>query len=288
LQHQLQTFFISMRRNQLIVITACLALLIAIYFFGNTKKPADVAAPSMGSSHNQTQQQPLAETLDIDMYLTEVKSKADAPTRQSIESAEKAHQYDALIAAYKKIDKPLAVAYYVVKQADKVNNTQTYVNAGDYNAALMQTAPDEKAKRFLVSNVVTCYKKAVDMDTANTDNRLRLAGAYMEEGSQPMNGVLILLDVVKKDSANVDAQLMLGRFGLISGQIDKAIARFEKVLYLQPQNSEALYSLAQAYNRKGEKQKAIDLLERCKKTVKDAATRKDIEKEIENIKKPTS
>ena len=126
------------------------------------------------------------------------------------------------------------------------------------------------------------------MDSTKTENRIRLAGAYMEDGGQPMTGVLMLLDIVKKDSSNVDAQLMLGRFGLISGQIDKAIARFEKVLYLQPQNSEALFLLAEAYNDQGNKQKAIDLLERCKKTVKDPATKKDIEKAIETINKPKS
>jgi tetratricopeptide (TPR) repeat protein len=277
-----------MRRNQVIVIAACLALLIAIYFFGNTKKPLDAGAAKIGQGHAQPQQAAAAEALDIDAYILDVKSKADTPVQQTIAEDEKAYAYDKLIETYKKIDKPLAVAFYAVRQAEKVNTAKQFVSAGDYNATLMQTAPDDKARRFLMENVLNCYKKAVDLDSASTDNRIRLAGAYMEEGTQPMSGVLMLLDIVKKDSNNVDAQLMLGRFGLISGQIDKAIARFEKVLYLQPQNSEALFSLAEAYNNKGEKQKAIELLERCKKTVKDPATKKDIEKAIESIKQPKS
>ena len=276
-----------MRRNQLIAISACLALLIAIYFFGNTKKPIDTSAPPMGQGHAQPQQAAV-ENLDITAYINEVKAAADKTVQQTIDAAEKTQSYDALIEAYKKLDKPLAVAYYQVKSAQKSNSEKQFVYAGDYNTALMQTAPDDKARRFLAENAITCYKAAVDLDSANTDNRIRLAGAYMEEGTQPMSGVLMLLEIVKKDSNNVDAQLMLGRFGLISGQIDKAIVRFEKVLYLQPQNSEALYSLAEAYKSKGDKQKAIDLFEQCEKTLKDPAAKKEIEKVIESIKKPTS
>ncbi len=279
-----------MRRNQIIAISACAAIFIAIYFFGNTKKPLkeEGATPPMGQGHAAPQQGAQTEALDIEAYIAEVKGKAEPATQKGIDAAEKTQQYGTLVDIYKKMDKPLAVAYYVVKEADKENSVKQYVAAGDFNAALIQTAPDDKAKKFLSGNIINCYKKAVGLDSTKTENRIRLAGAYMEDGSQPMSGVLMLLDIVKKDSTNVDAQLMLGRFGLISGQIDKAIARFEKVLYLQPQNSEALFLLAEAYNDQGNKQKAIDLLERCKKTVKDPATKKDIEKAIESIKKPKS
>ena len=101
-----------------------------------------------------------------------------------------------------------------------------------------------------------------------------------------MQGVSILLEIVRKDSANIDALLMLGRFGIISGQFDKAIARLEKILYLRPQNSEALLLLAEAYNGQGNKTKAIEMLERCKKTVNDPAAKKEIENYIQSIKKP--
>jgi tetratricopeptide (TPR) repeat protein len=276
-----------MKRNQLIVIAACVALFIAIYFFGVTKKPIDDTAGHTGQGHAQPQQA-ATEVLDIEAYISGIKAAADKTTQQTIEQAEKTQSYNALVAAYKKLDKPLAVAYYAVKQAEKSNQESELLGAGDYNSALLQSAPDDKSRRFLATNAIACYKKAVDIDTANTANRIRLAGAIMEEGSQPMQGVSMLLDVVKKDSNNIDAQLMLGRFGLISGQIDKAIVRFEKVLYLQPQNSEALYSLGEAYKDKGNTQKAIEQFEKCEKTLKDPAAKKEIEKVIERIKKPTS
>jgi cytochrome c-type biogenesis protein CcmH/NrfG len=110
----------------------------------------------------------------------------------------------------------------------------------------------------------------------------------MEGGSSPMQGVTILLDIVRKDSTNVDALLMLGRFGIVSGQYDKAISRLEKIIYLQPQNSEAWLLMAEAYNGKGDKSKAIEMLERCKRTVTNPDAKREIDKYIEGLKKPNS
>ena len=101
-----------------------------------------------------------------------------------------------------------------------------------------------------------------------------------------MQGVSILLDIVHKDSTNIDALLLLGRFGIISGQYDKALARLEKILHLRPQNSEAMLLMAEAYNAQGNKTKAVEMLERCKKTVTAPEAKKEIEHYIESIKKP--
>ena len=276
-----------MKRNQLIAIGFCAVLLIGLYFFGKTNKPKDASeTPVAPGGHLPQQQEQPAETLDISAYIADVNSKiTDKATKESVEKLTASKSYRELIKQYQKLDKPLAIAWYSVKLAETENKPDAYVGAGDYNSMLLQSAPDDKSRKFLSTTAIDCYKKAVALDTANTENRIRLAGAYMADGAQPMQGVSMLLDIVKKDSTNVDAQLMLGRFGLISGQIDKAIARFEKILYLHPQNSEALFLLAQAYINKGEKQKALDLLEKCKKTVKDPEAKKEIENTIKNINK---
>lgn len=277
-----------MSRNQVILVTLLAVLGIGIYLFADTKKPhtaeaGQLAATDAAASATQP------ESLNIEEYIADVNGKiADKATYEKIEKLAQGQQYRELLQEYQKIDKPLAVAYYAVKLAEKENQIQAYVEAGDYNAMLQQTAPDAKAKAFLNQNAINCYRKAVDLDTANADYKVRLAGAFMEGGSSPMQGVTILLDIVKHDSTNINALMMLGRFGIISGQYDKAIARLEKILYLQPQNSEALLLMAEAYNNQGNKNKAVELLERCKKTVSDPEAKKEIDKYIESIKKPNS
>jgi len=275
-----------MKRNQIIVVAACAVLCIGIYLFASTKKPKTADEAPVVTDQGQGHQQQ-ADALDIEAYIADVNAKiTDKATKERIDSLKQAKSYKGLAGVYQKLDKPLAVAYYAVKLATMENTAQSYAYAGDYSAMLIQTAPDDKARNYLGDNMLQCYQKSVALDSTNTENRIRLAGAYMEGGGQPMQGVAILLDIVRKDSNNVDAQLMLGRFGLISGQFDKAIVRLEKILYLQPQNSEAMLLLAEAYDGKGNKKKALELLEKCKKTVDNPEAKKEIDGYIQKLKKP--
>lgn len=277
---------LRMSRNQIIVVSACAVLCLGIYLFADTKKPKTEKVAN-GGHNTMPQQVSQPEALNIEAYIADVNAKiADKAILEKVEKLTASKSYKELIAEYQKLDKPLAVAHYSVKLAEQENKVDFYVQAGDYNTMLMQTAPDEKARQFLSGNAVACYQKAVDLDSTKTENRIRLAGAYMESGGPPMQGVAILLDIVQKDSTNADALIMLGRFGIISGQYDKAIARLDKILYSHPQNSEALLLLAEAYNSKGDKNKAVELLERCKKTVSNPEAKKEIENYIQRIKKP--
>lgn len=53
-------------------------------------------------------------------------------------------------------------------------------------------------------------------------------------GENPMAGITLLREMVAEDSTNVDAHYYLGLFSVKSGQLDKAIDRFERVLALRP------------------------------------------------------
>lgn len=286
-----------MNRNQIIVITACIAACIGIYLFAATTKPTTAAAETAqhseddGHDHSADEgpHQGATDKLDMEVYLADINSRIeDKATREKIEQLEKNADYNGLIEEYRKLVKPLAIAHYSVQLADRQPTVNNYLQAGDYNTVLLQTAPDDKARNYLQANILHAYQKASQLDSTNIDAQLRLAAAYIETSPQPMQGVAILLEVVRKDSTNIDAQLLLGRFGIVSGQYDKAIVRLEKVLYLQPQNSEALLLLAEAYNNLGNKKKALELLERCKKTVTNPELRKEIEGYIEAIKKPVN
>ena len=234
---------------------------------------------------NEQMQMPPAEQLDIDAYLADVNSKiADKKVLEKISALQKENDFKKLSEQYAKLDKPLAVAYYAVKFAEQKNSVEEYVKAGDYNSLLIQTAPDDKARNYLSENRIACYEKAVALDSTKTENRIRLAGAYMEAGGPPMRGVSMLLDIVKTDSNNIDAQLMLARFDGISGQFEKAIPRYRKILYLAPLNEEALAGLEQAYEATGNIPKAIETLEQYKKILKDAESKRKVDEYIRQLK----
>lgn len=270
-----------MSRNQVIILVFCVVLCLGIYVFAPMKKPG--AATTEQTTAGETA--PPAQELNIEEYIAEISAMVeDKPTRERIEQLTADKAYEQLVNEYIKLDKPLAVAHYAIKNAEAKSSEQEFVRAGNYCAQLMQTAPDEKARNFLSSRRVYCFEKAVALQPSD-DNRLSLAQAYVEGGSNPMQGVTILREMVAKDSANIPAQLLLARFGMVSGQYDKAIVRLEKILSLAPQNQDALLLLAQAYEDSGNVPKAIETLERFKKTVTDAETVKRVEDYIGTLKK---
>ena len=67
---------------------------------------------------------------------------------------------------------------------------------------------------------------------------------------QTMKGIQQLLEVVRKDSNNMQAQMVLGIGGSYFRQFDKAIERLNKVVAFDPDNLEAVSWLADAYAEK--------------------------------------
>jgi Tfp pilus assembly protein PilF len=90
--------------------------------------------------------------------------------------------------------------------------------------------------------------------------------------------------VIEKNPDNVFAQFMLGYGGLISGQNDKAIERFKKVVSLDPENTEAIFLLAEMYEREGKKKEAIVWYEKGLTKVKNPELVKALEEKINSLK----
>ncbi len=72
------------------------------------------------------------------------------------------------------------------------------------------------------------------MQTMDPDSLKLQQAIELVNGADPMAGIVQLRELVAKDSTNVDAQYYLGLFSVKSGQLDKAIERFDKVLILRP------------------------------------------------------
>jgi tetratricopeptide (TPR) repeat protein len=82
-------------------------------------------------------------------------------------------------------------------------------------------------------------------------------------GPQPMQGIQMLLSMVEENPKNVEAHFVLGEFAIRSGQMEKAVARFNTIIELQPQNT-------LAYIYKGEALMQMDSLQAALSTFKAA------------------
>ena len=73
-------------------------------------------------------------------------------------------------------------------------------------------------------------------------------------------------------------------FSLKSGQLDKAIRRFNKVIAIDSTYIEAYLHLADAYERQGEVEKTIAALEKYALRTEDVTARIEINKYIQQLK----
>jgi Flp pilus assembly protein TadD len=94
-----------------------------------------------------------------------------------------------------------------------------------------------------------------------------------------------VLEVVKGDSTNVYAQMMLVKGSIFSGQYDKAITRLQLVNRLEPGNLEAILLLADVYERTGEKQNAIKFYKESLLQIKREDARVEISRRIAELSK---
>jgi predicted Zn-dependent protease len=199
-----------------------------------------------------------------------VKLKADSLIqiyKNSSDSLAKVKALSDIISYFNTIQNPELASLYVLKKAEIIKNSNSWEICGDNFINLFS---DSKLDTLLIkdiSNKATySFEKSFSADTNKLSSKLKLAQSYMELQNEPMKGVQILLSIVKKDSMNPPANLLLAKFGLVSGQYDKVEQRLKKVLYLQPKNVDALLMRAEMYSQtnrakdaKKDLQKIIDM-----------------------------
>jgi len=107
-------------------------------------------------------------------------------------------------------------------------------------------------------------KSAIDKANAPVADSTKIQQAIqLVNGPQPMQGIQMLLTMVEENPKNVEAHFVLGEFAIRSGQMEKAVARFNTIIELQPQNT-------LAYIYKGEALMQMDSLPAALATFKSA------------------
>ncbi|MEZ4800012.1 MAG: tetratricopeptide repeat protein [Flavobacteriales bacterium] len=79
------------------------------------------------------------------------------------------------------------------------------------------------------------------------DSLKLMQAVELVNGSNPMEGIMMLREIIAEDENNVEAQYWLGVFSVRSGQLDKAVERFNKVIEIRPDYIAAFIDLGGMY-----------------------------------------
>ncbi|MBK7762612.1 MAG: tetratricopeptide repeat protein [Bacteroidetes bacterium] len=283
-----------MQKKQIILIGSAILLIGLLFLLGN-RKGDESKSKSAGEGNVPMAQGGMdnheTEVLDFDKYMLDSEAalstdvSAQLKKLKALAEANNSAIQNKDLAEFWEKHENLNMAAHFYKKAAFLENTEKSVTfAGNLFVALMQKSEDASIRRWQAKEAITCFNKALELNPENVETKIALATCYTEGTGETMKGVTLLREITQKDSNNISANIILGKLAIQSGQLDKAIKRLELVLTIKPDNTEAMYFLAEAYKSQGNKEKAISLFEKCKKLVNNPDFTKEIDNYINSFK----
>ncbi len=281
-------------KKPIILAIAGLALTIGLFYFGRTsvpKKPMPVNSTETAAQTFDIQKFIDSATTQLKpeqvLYITELENgitRGDVPTQQK-------QALKGLANFWKdsaKLFEPYA--YYLSEEAKLDNSEKNLTFAAQLILENLRAEHDLAKLDWKSTTAIELFEKAILLNPNNDDLRIGLGSCYVfgkgrsGNAEQTMKGIQELLVVSRKDSTNMKAQFVLGVGGFVSGQYDKAIERFHKVIAAQPDNLEAIAFLADTYAASGNKTEAVKWYNVSKRLVNNPAYSKQVDERIAAMK----
>ena len=278
----------------MILAAAGLILVASLFFFGRT-----VEKKSSKPANNPTQA--LAQTFNITQFISDSKQKLTASQAITLGKLENSVTRGDVMNQQIEANKQLAAfwkdsahsfepyAYYLSKAVKLENSEKNLTFAAQLILDNLRGEQDQGKLNWQAEQAIELFEQAIILNPESDDLKIGLGSCYIYgrgrtgRPEETMKGIQQLLAVVKKDSANMKAQLVLGVGDFLSGQYDKAIDRLLKVVKAQPGNLEAVAFLADAYASKGEKAEAIKWYQAMKKIANNPEYDQEIDQRIKSL-----
>ncbi len=272
----------KLNKTQIAVVSGAL-LLIVLLLLANTKLlPKKEEAPTSEHQHSGSIEFTKMVQGSID-GLGASEKKAIQKLEEAIKSStDKKLAFENMINMWDSLRNPSVAAYYMELASEASPTESNWMEAANRYYAATRFV-DQANRPLLFNKAIDCFGHVLELNPKNIDAQINLASCYVEGSPDPMKGIGMLKEIEKTDSNNVNLQLNFAFFSERSGQWDKAIARFEKVLKIQPDFIEAYLHLADAYIQKGDKPKAIESLKKYLALVDDVTVKTEVQDYINKL-----
>jgi tetratricopeptide (TPR) repeat protein len=282
-------------KKQFILAGAGLLLVSILFFLGRTTSNKKVVAAT-------EEGKPTQKTFDIQQFIAQEKAKLSPDKVVLLSKLENSVSRGDVLSQQIKANEALAnfwkdsvklyepYAFYTSSASKLVNSEKNLTFAARIFLENLRSEKDEAKLSWETNEAIDLFERAIKLNPNNDDLRIGLGSAYIYgkgrngNPAETMQGILEVVNVVKKDSTNMKAQLMVGVGGLVSGQFDKAIVRLQKVVTAQPDNAEAVAYLADAYAGIGNKAEAIKWYTVSKRLINDPHYTEEVDARIKTLR----
>ncbi len=278
--------------KRIILAGAALVLLFGLLIFGKTssEKPeiataskAESPAFNVQSAIKDEKQKLSATQLLYVSNLENNISRGDVKKQSENQYTNLANFWKDSVAAF------IPYAYYLSESAKLDNSEKNLTFAARLILENMRRETKTDIKAWEAETAANLFERALKINPDNDDLKVGLGSCYVYgqgmigDAQQTMKGIQQLLEVVRKDSNNMQAQMVLGIGAVISNQTEKGIERLNKVVKFDPHNLEAVSWLADAYAATGDKQNAIKWYQQSKHLVNNPAYSKEVDERIKAL-----
>jgi thioredoxin-like negative regulator of GroEL len=276
-------------KQRIIYSGAAILLLLSLLIFGKTapKKEAVAAMSTPAVPEFNVQSVINEEKQKLTPQQVEYVSRIENGITRGDVKKQAENQYTTLANFWKdSVGSFIPYAYYLSEAAKLDNSEKNLTFAARLILENMRREAKTDVKVWEAQTAATLFEKALQINPDNDDLKVGLGSCYVYgqgmigDAQQTMKGIQQLLEVVHKDSNNMQAQMVLGIGAVISNQMDKAIERLKKVVAFDPHNLEAVSWLADAYAATGDKANAVKWYEQSKHLVNNPEYSKEVDQRI--------
>lgn len=279
-------------RSKQIIVTGAIVLLVAFLFSRDIKglvKPEEEAGknPTTGQSMPEApeQQISLAEVSTIGKNMVNAGIAAEITSLENAynKAADKVEAAKLLARKWDDLEQSVPSALYLEIVANGSPTLPNWLKAGDMFLKAFDNSRDSILQPALLQRANIAYTNALNIDSASADAKTGLGISIVNGMGAPMQGIAMLMDVVKKDPKNLKANMSLGTFAIKSGQFDKAITRFNDIIAIKP-SPDAYFYLATAYENLNRNAEAIEAYVKSKELAANPTLSKFIDNKVLELK----
>lgn len=189
---------------------------------------------------------------------------------------------DSLINLYAEAGKFDSAAWFAEEASKFFNTTESWKKAGDNYYQAYTFALDQSKQNALAAKTQEFYGKILKANPKELNVKTKMAMTYLSSAS-PMQGIVMLREVIAEDPKNELALFNLGMLSIQSGQFDKAIDRLEELIKINPSHTQGQLLLGIAWMSKGNKEKARAQFQKVKDMDKDPAVQATVDSYLKDL-----
>ncbi len=268
----------SARNTQLVLLGGALVLFVLLFIAPRT------TANEKPQGFSTAKAPEVSTTANVEVYLNTAVKNLEAGQLKKYAAIKDTKAFDSIARFWDVQKRPDLAAWFIESAARQDNSAEVWKKAGNRYYYAVQFISDKTEVPVLYQSAIRCFEKAVKLDPADTDSRIMMASCYVEGSADPMKGIGMLREIEKTDSNNVKLNMSLAFFSVKSGQLDRAITRFNKVLRADSTFIEAYLHLADVYEQKQDTENTIQMLQKYAAKTPEATAKAEINRYIEQLK----